>query len=96
MKTVCTEAQVATAAYGVFDKIDDVKSFLTDKTGGWVVKADGLCAGKGVTVCESAQEALEVAEQMLGTQGAPLFGEASQKVVVAQWYTGKFTLELLS
>ncbi|MBL93312.1 MAG: phosphoribosylamine--glycine ligase [Myxococcales bacterium] len=88
MKTVCTEAQVATAAYGVFDSIDDVKSFLADKMGGWVVKADGLCAGKGVTVCTSAQEALEVAEQMLGTQGTPLFGEASQKVVVEAFLPG--------
>ena len=77
-----------TAAYGVFETSQDAATFLSDKPGRWVVKADGLCAGKGVTVCDSADQALQVARTMLGEEGQPLFGEASQKVVIEEFLEG--------
>ena len=88
MKKVAHESQVATAAYGVFETSHDAAAFLNDKPGRWVVKADGLCAGKGVTVCDSADQALQVAKAMMGEEGTPLFGEASQKVVVEEFLEG--------
>jgi len=88
MKHVCVEAGVATADYGVFENIEDVRTFLTDRKGGWVVKADGLCAGKGVTVCDDVRDALDTAKAMLGADEEPLFGAASQKLVVEEFLPG--------
>ena len=88
MKEVADAAGVPTAAYGVFQELEEVSHFLKDKKGRWVVKADGLCAGKGVTVCDSPGHALDVAKTMLGVEGAPLFGDASQKVVVEEFLLG--------
>ena len=50
-----------------------------------VLKADGLAAGKGVVVCKSHEEALEVFEQMIVHKQ---FGEASSKVVIEQFLKG--------
>ena len=68
MKKVAHESQVATAVYGVFETSQDAATFLSDKPGRWVVKADGLRAGKGA-VCDSADQALQVARTMLGERG---------------------------
>ena len=51
-----------------------------------VVKADGLCAGKGVVVAESHGEAIEVARGMLG---GDLFGAAGRTVVVEERLEGE-------
>ncbi len=50
-----------------------------------VLKADGLAAGKGVVVCNSHEEALDVFEQMIVYKQ---FGEASSKVVIEQFLKG--------
>ena len=88
MKMVAQESDVPTASYGVFEDVKGVSEFLKDKSGRWVVKADGLCAGKGVTVCDSPQHTLEIAKEMLGYEGSPLFGNASQRVVVEEFLEG--------
>ena len=88
MKRLCTEANIETAAYGVFENLGAVEDFLADKHGRWVVKADGLCAGKGVVVCDDKDEALAVARDMLGVDGNPRFGDASRKVIVEAFLPG--------
>lgn len=84
MKDLCRAAKVKTADYGVFTDAVQASQWLEGKAGGWVVKADGLCAGKGVTVCENARTAQAEATRML--QGA--FGDASARVVIEAFLPG--------
>jgi phosphoribosylamine---glycine ligase len=59
------------------------------RPGGVVVKADGLCAGKGVTVCADRDEAIAVAREYLGTlTGTPKFGAASKVLLVEDMLPG--------
>ena len=56
-----------------------------------MVKADGLCAGKGVTICASAQEAQRVAASFLGdedTDDTPEFGDASRRIIIEEFLLG--------
>lgn len=89
MKAVASEAGVPTARYGVFERLQDAERFLDGFEGRVVVKADGLAKGKGVTVCESVEEAREVAASFLGEGGAgPRFGEASRRIVIEEFLPG--------
>ncbi len=51
-----------------------------------VIKADGLAAGKGVSVCESKEDALDVLDLMMGRKA---FGEAGLKVVIEEFLDGE-------
>jgi len=78
---------IPTAAYREFtiDNYDEGVEYIQQHSLPIVLKADGLAAGKGVVICESAFEAL--AEFDLMIQRAK-FGEASKKVVVEQFLNG--------
>ncbi len=81
MKDVCRAAGVRTADYVVARAPADAEAFLQQRVDGGlgaVVKADGLCAGKGVEVCADAAEARVHVEAFL----AGRFGAASRTVVV--------------
>jgi phosphoribosylamine--glycine ligase len=89
MKEICALAKVATARSQTFSDLASLEIYLSDKPGRHVVKADGLCAGKGVTLCENAHQTLQVAQNYLGAHGAPRFGESSQKIIVEEFLSGK-------
>jgi phosphoribosylamine--glycine ligase len=78
---------IPTAAYKEFtlDNYDEGVQYLNNHSLPIVLKADGLAAGKGVVICETAFEA--VAEFNLMIQRAK-FGEASKKVVVEEFLKG--------
>ena len=78
---------IPTAAYREFDSSNFAEgiTYLQQHALPVVLKADGLAAGKGVVICQSAIEA--VAEFELMIQGAK-FGEASSKVVVEEFLSG--------
>lgn len=59
--------------------------FLKEKSGPYVLKADGLAAGKGVLIAEDKQGAIEALTDMLENQK---FGEASAKVVIEDYLAG--------
>ncbi len=59
-------------------------SFLNEMTAPYVLKADGLAAGKGVLIIDSLEEAKQSLEEMLGGQ----FGAASSKVVIEEFLSG--------
>ena len=85
MKDVLAEAGVPTARYGVFDEAGPAVRFLRELEGPWVVKTDGLAAGKGVLVTESRAEAeADVAAKLSGEA----FGDAGRTVVVEQGLVG--------
>ncbi|KAB1063196.1 phosphoribosylamine--glycine ligase [Salibacter halophilus] len=78
--------QIPTARYKTVDKstIDEGKNFLSSLNPPFVLKADGLAAGKGVLIVKELEEACEQLENMLDGK----FGEASEKVVIEEFLDG--------
>ena len=86
MKEVLDEAGVPTARFGVFDEPAEAMSFLRRLPGPWVVKTDGLAAGKGVLVTADASRGR-------GRRGRPscrgeAFGDAGRRVVIEEGLAG--------
>ena len=77
---------IPTAAYRAFtaEQLDDALAFLATLTPPYVLKADGLCAGKGVLILSTLEEAQKKLKEMLDG----LFGEASRHVVIEQYLEG--------
>ena len=92
MKDVCAKAGVTSAAFVATADPEHARRFIDERARagqGVVVKADGLCAGKGVVVCPRAADAVAVVDDMLGRGGAaPRFGDASRTVVVEDLLPG--------
>lgn len=86
MKDVLADAGVPTAAYGTFEAIGPAVEFLRSRPGPWVVKTDGLAAGKGVLVTDDLDAAVADAEAKLS--GAA-FGAAGRRVVIEEGLTGE-------
>ena len=85
MKEVVAAARVPTADHGTFSAVEPALAFLRSLPGPWVVKTDGLAAGKGVFVCESLIEAEDdVKAKLAGTS----FGDAGRTVVIEECMTG--------
>ena len=84
-KSLCRKHNIPTAAYGVFQDIDEARAYIQDRGAPIVVKADGLAAGKGAIVCETTEEALSAAENVLCGQ----FGDAGKEIVVEQFMVGE-------
>jgi phosphoribosylamine---glycine ligase len=84
-KTVMQTAGVPTARATVCDTVAAAQAAIAESGGRVVIKADGLAAGKGVTVCDSAAEAEEAAEACLvGGE----FGQAGRRVLVEERLEG--------
>ncbi len=85
MKEVAAAAGVPTARHGAFDALDDALDFLRSLPGPYVVKTDGLAAGKGVLVTADLAEAeADVAAKLSGAA----FGAAGATVVIEECLTG--------
>jgi len=85
MKELLAEAGIPTARFGVFTEVAPAIEFLHSFEGPWVVKTDGLAAGKGVLVTDSLAEAeADVAAKLSGDS----FGAAGKCVVVEEGLTG--------
>ncbi len=85
-KDFMSRHNIPTAAYRSFSKnaIGEAYAFLESLKAPYVLKADGLAAGKGVVICSSIEEAKkELAEMLEGK-----FGAASQKVVIEEFLQG--------
>jgi phosphoribosylamine--glycine ligase len=85
-KELMKKYQIPTADYGVFTSFNEARDYLEEKGAPIVIKADGLAAGKGVTVAFTKQEALECIEEMLV---GGKFGAASSKVVIEEFLSGE-------
>jgi phosphoribosylamine--glycine ligase len=85
MKELLAEAGVPTARFGVFTEVAPAVEFLRSLEGPWVVKTDGLAAGKGVLVTDSLADAeADVAAKLSGDS----FGAAGQRLVIEEGLTG--------
>ncbi len=85
MKEICAAAGAATAAYGRFTEAEPAKAFLREQTAPYVIKADGLAAGKGVVIAETLIDADDAVSDMLGGK----FGEAGAAIVIEEFMTGE-------
>lgn len=87
MKDVLAAAGVPTARYGAFGEDDEERAlaFLDTLDGLYVVKTDGLAAGKGVVVTESVGEARDAVRAYLSGSA---FGDAGRTCVIEEGLTG--------
>jgi phosphoribosylamine--glycine ligase len=85
-KDVMTAAGIPTAAHGVFEAIEPAVAHARARGGRVVVKADGLCAGKGVVVADSADEAEAALRAMLVDR---IHGAAGARVLVEDRLEGR-------
>lgn len=85
-KEFMTKYNIPTARYKSFKKesLDEGKAFLESLESPYVLKADGLAAGKGVLILKDLEEAITSLEEMLQGQ----FGEASKTVVIEEFLDG--------
>ena len=78
--------QIPTARYETFDgeHLKEGLAFLETLEAPYVLKADGLCAGKGVLILPTLEEAKKELKEMLGG----MFGNASSRVVIEEFLNG--------
>lgn len=76
-KEVMQSAGAPTAKYQAFKSLAQAEKFLQEVewNSGWVVKADGLALGKGVRVCDSREEALIAARELMAISGSLVIEE---------------------
>ncbi len=84
-REVCTAAGVDMARGRAFHDLKPALAYAESLGGRVVVKADGLAAGKGVTMCETLGEATDALRETLH---GGRFGEAGRRVVVEEWLAG--------
>ena len=85
-KDLCARAQIPTAAYRRFRNAERAKAFIAEKGAPVVVKADGLAAGKGVTVASDLATAYRAVDEAL-SEGR--FGTAGTEIVVEEFLAGE-------
>lgn len=84
-KDLCARYDIPTGAYGRFTDAENAKAYVRDQGAPIVIKADGLAAGKGVTVAMELGEALAAIDDCF--DGA--FGAAGAEVVVEAYLDGE-------
>ncbi|NQV21680.1 MAG: phosphoribosylamine--glycine ligase, partial [Rhodospirillales bacterium] len=84
-KDLCARYNIPTAAYQRFSDADAAAAYVREQGTPIVVKADGLAAGKGVTIAQTVDEALTAVEQTLGGK----FGDAGNEVVIEAFLEGE-------
>ena len=84
-KDLCAEYGIPTAAYGRFRNAADASAYARGVGAPIVIKADGLAAGKGVTVAMTLDEALAAIDECFSGS----FGVAGEEVVVEEFLEGE-------
>lgn len=85
-KDLMKKYQIPTGEYQTFSDYESAKAYIEEKGAPIVIKADGLAAGKGVTVAMNLEEALESIKEMLVGEK---FGSASATVVIEEYLAGE-------
>ena len=84
MKKVCKSNNIPTADYKICKNKKDVLNFLKKSKLPLVVKADGLAAGKGVTICSSKKKVLRISEEIFKGKF-----KSSKKIVLEEFLEGE-------
>jgi phosphoribosylamine--glycine ligase len=85
-KELMKRSGVPTADFRVFDSYEAAIKYLESVKPPVVVKADGLCAGKGVVVCKTISEAKEAVKQMMVDK---IFKDAAKKIIIEECLIGE-------
>ncbi|AHY40454.1 TPA: phosphoribosylamine--glycine ligase [Campylobacter jejuni] len=85
MKSFLKKYRIKTAKFLNTNDIEKAKNFIYSLTPPIVVKADGLCAGKGVIIAKTHEEAIEETAKMLNGES---FGDAGKLVVIEEFLDG--------
>jgi phosphoribosylamine--glycine ligase len=85
-KAFMARHHIPTAAYAEFSNADTAMNYIREKGAPVVVKADGLAAGKGVTVAMDEASALQAVRAMMLDRA---FGDAGGRVVIEEFMTGE-------
>ena len=84
-KAFCVRHKVPTAQSETFDNIAEIRDFLKTYQPPYVIKADGLAAGKGVAIAADYADAVAEAEAMLDGR----YGASGATVVIEEFMTGE-------
>jgi len=84
-KRFCDRHDIPTAGYGVYETVQEARQALSVFKPPYVIKADGLAAGKGVVISPDARDAGFEIEAMLGGR----FGQAGAQVVIEEFMEGE-------
>lgn len=76
---------IPTAKYKTYTNLDEAIEGIKEFAYPLVIKADGLCAGKGVIICNSEEEAIDTLKNILGEK---IFGSEGEKVVIEEFLDG--------
>ena len=82
----CETLNIPSTKFKVFDDALNAKAYLADREPPYVIKADGLAAGKGVVVAETRREADAAIDQILFLKK---FGTAGQRIVIEDFLPGE-------
>lgn len=85
-KEIMREAGVPTGASAAFTKVAEAKKYAREQGAPIVVKADGLAAGKGVTVCQTIEQAERAIDEALVDNA---FGAAGSQVLIEEFLDGE-------
>ncbi|MBB6455142.1 phosphoribosylamine--glycine ligase [Salirhabdus euzebyi] len=85
-KALMSKYKIPTGYSKTFSEYNDAKAYVLQEGAPIVIKADGLAAGKGVTVAMTMEEALAALDEMMVQHK---FGDASQQVVVEEYLAGE-------
>ena len=85
-KKIMTENSIPTAAAGIFSDAEAARRYLNQNPAPYVVKADGLAAGKGVLICATREEAQSAIDEIMVKKA---FGQAGEKVVIEEFLEGE-------
>lgn len=83
-KNLMAKYEIPTAAYAVFTELEPAEAYIREQGAPIVIKADGLAAGKGVTVAQTVEQAVDAVRNCF--DGA--FGDAGASVVIEECMTG--------
>ncbi|MAV76803.1 MAG: phosphoribosylamine--glycine ligase [Candidatus Marinimicrobia bacterium] len=84
MKNLCKENDIPTANFGIFEDLQSAQSFIRNNKIPIVVKADGLAAGKGVSICKSEKDAINKTKEIIEGKF-----QSSKKVVLEEFIEGE-------
>jgi phosphoribosylamine--glycine ligase len=85
-KEILRQNDIPTACFGIFTDLPAAKRYLSEQSPPYVVKADGLAAGKGVVICETRADAEFAIDEILGRK---TFGKAGDKIVIEEFLDGE-------
>ncbi|WP_098742019.1 phosphoribosylamine--glycine ligase [Paenibacillus sp. EZ-K15] len=86
MKDLLHKYGIPTAAYAKFNNYEEALAYLREQGAPIVVKADGLAAGKGVTVARTIEEAEQALSDIMQSK---VFGDAGSRVVIEEFLEGQ-------